>query len=183
MEKKYCVLDKNIFVRICTEHEYHQLKNSTQIVYDFPPEIIPAKTIAVRENDTWVIKRLTHAQKLLSKEKRKFREELKEKVKLKHIKEKIEKKYEEIPPFIENNFVPNYLVTAKLKKEQTLLNNKLISLYENKKRILKKLKIYKKDLDNKIIELSQNPNNKTKVPLGANNEISIIDIIPSKVPF
>ena len=82
-----------------------------------------------------------------------------------------------------DGWIIDTLDISKLKKEQTLLQNKLINLYENKKRILKKLKIYKKDLDNKIIELESIKNEQTSIPLTANNEFQIIDVVPSKVDF
>lgn len=182
MKKEYCLLERNIFVRIVSIEEYDKLRYTENFCYDIPP-IIPEGNIAIRDNDMWVVKRESHVKKLESREKKKFRDAVKEKINMRHLKEHIHKKYEELPPYIQHKFFPNYIIISKLKKEQTLLQNKLINLYENKKRILKKLKIYKKDLDNKIIELESIKNEQTSIPLTANNEFQIIDVVPSKVDF
>jgi len=182
MKKEYCLLQGYIFDRVCTYEEYIALNKTNNFVYEYPP-VVSDQHIAIYENSKWVLKRKSAFERERSEKKAEYRNALKEKFKAGLVKEQINKKYDEIPPYIPNELVPNFVINKKLKKEYSALERKLIFLYENKKRITKKLKIYKKDLQNKIKELDEKQYEKTNVELDANNQFSIIDVVPSKVPF
>lgn len=183
MEKKYCLLEGDIFQRVCEYEEYLKLKSTNRFIHDVPPVYNDKTHIALFSEDRWHIKRISRFEKERSLKKAEYRKYLKEKLLLTKMEERLCKERDEIPPYISNKVIPNFIVLTKLKKEQSLLQKKLINLFENKKRILKKLKIYNKDLSNKIIELEKDQFSQTSVVFDANNEFQIIDVVPSKVDF
>lgn len=186
MQKKYCILDNtNKFIGICEEHEYQSHAHKHIIIHTEPPYIDDNK-VAYWENNKWKILRANKVNELEVKNKNDFLDNLRKKLEINDISNKVNEKYKDIPSFESSLMYSNKLLLGRLKEENEALSKKMIYLFENNKRITKKIKIYKQDLEKKIKELEDSREFYSELPIVPGGERSKIDLailVPSKVPF
>lgn len=179
MSVQKCVLTiDGKFVKVLEEGES---AFNLYIVKTTPPKLTENQ-VAFWKNEKWVILRKAKFDDIEEYEKKLYA--INNAVNMEKISTNLSEVYKTAPVIMERKQIPKRFIADKLEIERTKLTQKMINLFENNKRVTKKLKIYKKDLENKINEL--NADRKGVMPdvsVDDKGNIIIDDLIPSKVPF
>ena len=110
MTKKYCILDNNNkFIGICDDHEYASHGHQHIIVHTEPPEI-NENLVAHWKDNKWKIIRKKKDDKIIENTHNNYLNELRKKMEISDIPNKLQDKYKEIPPFENSVTVSNKLI-------------------------------------------------------------------------